>query len=249
VDLVPDSKREVGVGDEVATEGYSFGVAGFDDGLGGLWFEASGGDDVAFDTRLDDVEVGEVETVELLGDVREESIGIAVVHVVPLAGGADADGDAAVSPDGDESGDDFEQEARAVFNGAAVLVGAVVAVVLEKLIDEVAVGGVQLDAVKAGIPGALRGLTVVLDDAGDFVDGEGTVGRGLDPAAGRGDEVTGVLPVAGVDGGRDGLRAADVDVRGAAGVPELAAAGGGDVGGFADDEPAARRRAGRNTRP
>ena len=48
------------------------------------------------------------------------------------------------------------------------------------------------------------------------------MGRGLHPAGGRGDQVTRVLPVAGVDGGRDGLRATDVDVGGAAGVPELA---------------------------
>ena len=32
--LVLDAEWEIGVGDEVATEGYSFGIAGLDDGRG-----------------------------------------------------------------------------------------------------------------------------------------------------------------------------------------------------------------------
>ena len=181
----------------MAAERYCVGIARFDDGLGGVGLEASCGDDVAFidfaelfgsdgslafgdhdvafDSWLDDVDVSEGKAVELLGDVREERVGIAVVHVVKLACGADANGDAVVSPDGDECGDDLEQEASAVFDGAAVLVGAVVAVVLKELIDEVAVGGVQLDTLEAGVFRSLGGAAIVFDDAGDLVESERAV--------------------------------------------------------------------------
>ena len=50
----------------------------------------------------------------------------------------------------------FEHEAGAVFDGAAVLVGALVGAVLEELIEEVAVGAVEFDAVETGGLGVLR---------------------------------------------------------------------------------------------
>jgi hypothetical protein len=46
---------------------------------------AATGPDVAFDARLDDVEVGEVEAVELRGDVAEEGLRVGVGHAVPFA--------------------------------------------------------------------------------------------------------------------------------------------------------------------
>lgn len=47
--LILDAEFESGAGDEVATEGYSFGIAGLDDGPGGLGLEASNCDAVAFE--------------------------------------------------------------------------------------------------------------------------------------------------------------------------------------------------------
>lgn len=63
-------------------------------------------------------------------------------------------------------------------------------------------------------------MAAVLDDGGELFEGEATVKRELDPAGGRGDEVVGILPVAGIDGGGYGGGAADVDVGGKAGVSE-----------------------------
>src|SRR5215475_6419830 len=44
-----DTAREVGIGDEVPSEGHGVCVSAFDHYLGGLGFEASRGDDGAFE--------------------------------------------------------------------------------------------------------------------------------------------------------------------------------------------------------
>ena len=101
--------------------------------------------------------------------------------------------------------------------------------------DQVAVGGVHLDAVEAGLDRVAGGADVLLDDGGDLVGLEGARGRvrllavGGDHLAGRGDGAR-----------RDDLLAAGVvGVRDAAGVHELgddAAAVG--VHGVGDAAPA-----------
>ena len=48
---------------------------------------------VALYTRLDDVQIGKVESVQLLCEICEQSGRIAIVHVVPRAGGRDAHSD------------------------------------------------------------------------------------------------------------------------------------------------------------
>jgi len=46
--------------------------------------------------------------------------------------------------------DHLPQQPRPLFDAAAIVVGAEVRLRLQKLVDEVAVGGLNLDAVKAG---------------------------------------------------------------------------------------------------
>jgi len=65
--------------------------------------------------------------------------------------------DAAGAEDGDGGVGALEHEAGAVLDGAAVLVGAVVRAVLEKLVEEIAVGSVKFDAVEARLARALLG--------------------------------------------------------------------------------------------
>jgi hypothetical protein len=62
----------------------------------------------------------------------------------------------------------LQQEARAVGDAAAVVVLAVVAAALEELVDQVAVGSMDLDAVEAGGDGVERGVAVVHHDAGNL---------------------------------------------------------------------------------
>src|SRR5271154_3102591 len=117
----PDALGEIGIRDEVTAEGHEIGVSTLDDSFGGGGFEAAGSDDLAFEdssellrsdgrlifldnhvasyARLDDVEVGEPESVQLIGEIAEECVRIAVRHAVPSAAGTDAHGDAIASPD------------------------------------------------------------------------------------------------------------------------------------------------------
>src|ERR1035441_3205011 len=72
------------------------------------------------------------------------------------------------TPDADGGICDFQHEPSAVFNGAAIFVGAVVTAVLEELVEEVAVSAVDLHAVEAGGTGVLRPYAVGLDNTGNL---------------------------------------------------------------------------------
>ena len=84
---------------------------------------------------------------------------------VVILGGADLHLQVEVVADlGADGADDFEHEAGAVLERAAVFVLAVVDRRAEELGDQVAVGAVQLDAVEAGLARAPRALGEVRDD-------------------------------------------------------------------------------------
>ena len=96
----------------------------------------------------------------------------------------------------------LEQEAGAVLEAAAVAVGAPVGAVAQELVDQVAVGAVDLDAVEAGRLGAPGAVGELGDDARDL--------RGLERArddeglrSGRGED----LALGGDRRGRDRQRA------------------------------------------
>jgi len=138
-------------------------------------------------------------------------------------------------PDRDDGVGDFEHEPGAVFDRAAVVVRAVVGAVLEKLIEQVAIGAVDFHAVKAGALRILRPLAVGFHDGGEFARFQSPRGdkRALGP------EQADVSP--GGDGaGGDRQRSAEVArVGNAAHVPELEenpAPGG--VDGLGDHLPA-----------
>jgi hypothetical protein len=60
-------------------------------------------------------------------------------------------------------------------------VGALVAAVLRKLIGQIAIGGMQLDAIETGSLRPLRRFAIVLDERyrGSLGDDEAAVGRSL----------------------------------------------------------------------
>ena len=107
-------------------------------------------------------------------------------------------------PGGADGADDFEREAGAVGERAAVLVGAVVGERREELVGEVAVGGVDFGEQKAGGGGAFGGGGEVGEDLvhAGAVDGVGDgVGRGVRVGGGPDD----VVPAAFVEAGCAGL--------------------------------------------
>ena len=143
-------------------------------------------------------------------------------------------------PGVDDGVGDLEHQAGAVGQRAAVLVGAQVAVGGEELVQQVAVGAVDLDEVEAGLAGVDGRAPVVLEHPRDLVEAQRSRDRAADPGraavlAPHGGAVA-VGPVARRHGQ---LAAVEGLVRDPADVPEL----GGDepaglVHGVGDPAPA-----------
>src|SRR3546814_7001011 len=74
------------------------------------------------------------------------------------------------APYANASVDHLQQQARPVFNGAAVLIVPLVYAVLKDLIDQVTVGRMHFDAVETGLAGVLRGSGKIVPDARNFLD-------------------------------------------------------------------------------
>ena len=64
----------------------------------------------------------------------------------------------------------FAQEAEPVLDASAICIGALIGLRLEKLIEQVAVGGMDLDPVEPSFDGSLGSAAVVLNQAGDFIE-------------------------------------------------------------------------------
>lgn len=82
--------------------------------------------------------------------------------------------DAVRAPDADGGIEHFEHQTGAIFNRAAVGAAALVGAVAEEFVEEVAIGSVDLDAVKTGRFGVLGGFFEAGHDAGDLVVAEFT---------------------------------------------------------------------------
>ena len=183
---------EIGIGDGKASKGDEVGLGVIEE-HGGAFFEvAAGGNEGAFEegapslggerqvvdgdiviaehTGFHKVKIGEAVFVELLDDVLVEGRGVGGVDVVEGAGWGEAEGDA-LGPFGGHCVEHFEQKASAILDGTAVLVFALIAVFGEELVDQVAVGPVDLNAIEASFACGLGGLAVVFDGEVDFVRG------------------------------------------------------------------------------
>src|SRR6266436_8587597 len=77
----------------------------------------------------------------------------------------------------------------------AVLVRTLVGVVLEKLIDQVAIGGHQLDAVETRLLRVLGSRTILLEDAGDFRCLQRAMRRRLEKTGRRIDDDARISPI------------------------------------------------------
>ena len=162
-------------------------------------------------------EEGELAGAELAGDLGEEGGGIGIAHVVRVSAWREVDSHAAGLPDGGDGIDDLQQETQAVFERSAVFVRAVVGGVLEELVDEIAVGGMEFHAIETGGFGVLRAAAELFDDVLDFGNCQRMRG---DEVFLRPDEAD--VTCRGDRAGGDGQFAIEIErVRDPADVPEL----------------------------
>src|SRR5580693_2090698 len=118
----------------------------------------------------------------------------------PIAG-RDADEQrVANGPDAANGADNFEEEARAIFEGTAVGIGAVVGERREEFVEQVAVRGMDFDHLKTGLRGTRGGSSEIFDhflNSGGIKrgglrvgigEGNGAGGDGFPTACGFGDE-------------------------------------------------------------
>lgn len=134
---------------------------------------------VARHPRLDEVEVGQVQGLQVLDDVGELGDRVVHLHALETRPRAEADADP-VGPHGvDDGAGDLQTEAGSVLDAPAVLVGAGVADVLQELVHQVPVGGVDLDPIEPGlVDGVAGGRGVVPNPPFDLFRGE-LMGNGV----------------------------------------------------------------------
>lgn len=90
-----------------------------------------------------------------------------------------ADADAVCANLGDGSIDRFEDQAGAVFQQAAVLVGVLVAVGRQELVQRITIGDMDFSEIETDAARTEHRLAILRDHTGDFFHGESTrlVGR------------------------------------------------------------------------
>src|SRR6266852_2541022 len=184
-------------------EGNQVGVSFLYDFLGRSGFEAPGCDDSPFEylsepcrrnriltlcgdyvssySRFDDVQIGQTELIQFLYDIVEQCVWITIGHAIPSASRRNADSHAVTAPYRNHCFNHFKQEARPILERTAITIGAPVDAILQKLIRQVAVTRVKLNAIKSRRVSALGGLAIIFYNARDFCDVERAVRRGLTP--------------------------------------------------------------------
>ena len=171
-----EAGRQVGVRDEELAEGHGVGFALVQELLAGLLVDGLVGDEGAaeelFELRTDAVgadvltggDEGDLAVAELAGDVAEGGGGVGVGDAVRVAARGEVHADAAGAEDGDGGIGGFEHRGGRDFRWGRRTRRAVVGAVLEELVEQIAVGSVQLDAVESASLGVLRAAAEGFDD-------------------------------------------------------------------------------------
>src|SRR5215471_6297903 len=118
----------------------------------------------------------------------EQRTRITVPHAVVGPAWRDADAETTCIPDRDQRLDHFDQESRPVFDRAAIAVGPLVAVVLEELVDQMTIGGYDLDTIKARLLRIDSGGPIVPYDISDLCCLQRSMRRRWQKAVGGHDE-------------------------------------------------------------
>ena len=135
-------------------------------------FSSSRGGDqhVSFDAWFDDVQVSESKVVQLLCYVVKQRDRITVRYPVPSSARRDAHSDTVAAPHRNHCFNHLKQEAGSVLDRTTVHIGPLIDAILQKLIGQVAVTRVKLNAVKIRGFCVLGGFAIILDNARDFFD-------------------------------------------------------------------------------
>src|SRR5260370_24381748 len=97
------------------------------------------------------MQVGQSESCESSSHIGECYLRRAVPHPAKLVAGADANADPIAAPYGCHHFNNFKEKTGSIFNRATIRIRTSIGVVLEKLIHQVPVGAVYLDAIEAGL--------------------------------------------------------------------------------------------------
>ena len=133
---------------------------------------------VAAGLSLDHVQIGQTERGKLFHHVAVKRLRIAVQRRTSAKGGEGAQthpGTAGTDLVAHRP-EHFQQQAGTVGNAAAVRTAAVVDAVAQKLLEQIGVGGVNLDTVETGLDGAAGSVTVVGHHCGELVVAQGAGG-------------------------------------------------------------------------
>src|SRR6266849_3041812 len=240
----PDAFWQVGICDEMPSEGHQIGITLSNGSLGSVRFKSArrnnrsrenlsqsrrgdvplalGDQHVPLDARLNDVQVSESKSVQLLCQVVEQRDRIAIRDSIPSSAGRDAHRDTVAAPHRNQCFHHLKQEAGSIFDGTTIHIGSLVDAILQKLIGQVAITRVKLNAVKTGGLCALGRFAIILDDAWDFSDVKRAVRRRLLPSTRRGLFYRWILPILRVDRRADrGCAVRRVHVRSTPCMPEL----------------------------
>ena len=135
---------------------------------------------VASDARFCGMKVSEVgEPLLCLGDkVGEGRLRVFHPHPLPGIPGGDPECDSIFADGLGDGFEDFEWEPGTVLDRPTVLVCPLVRNVLEELVREISVGGMELNSVESGlIDGSICGVGIPLDVGFDLFDRQRTRGR------------------------------------------------------------------------
>src|SRR5215475_4615161 len=117
---------------------------------------------------LDHMEIGETSTRQCRDNPVKQALRIAVGNVVLAVLRRDTQTRTHGANGSSHRVDDLEQEPHTVLNAASISVGALVGAVAQKLIDQISVRAMHLDAVEAGRKRVPSSLRILRDDAGDL---------------------------------------------------------------------------------
>ena len=133
---------------------------------------------------FNDMDEGEAPLAEFFRNIVIKRLRVGLENIVGRRDGGKADAGAARADLFRNRIHDFQQEAGAVFDRTAILIGALVGAGFQELLDQITVGGMDFDAVKTGLKCCARAGAVVLEDKADIVDGQCTRLGGFRKGAG-----------------------------------------------------------------